>query len=181
MGTFYLTKTLDCLLLLLVNAVFESSYYVDAENNPSPRSTLTSPDYEGGTSVEGVVTGTPDANDDEGTGECYCPKVIIQPPTCSSAPISTELKDIKRKLDEVLALLSPRSSICVPTVEPKCTTPELGEGLASSNCSGGVEVHAGTQCTYHCDAGITMQGNHTVSCGADGRWIQPLPRCRGKL
>ncbi len=133
MGSFYWTKTVGFLLLLIVNEVFESSC-ADGENNLGP--TVISPVervsyYEGGTSVEGVVAGTPDASDGEGTGECYRPQVIIQPPTCKSAPVKTstlsisdvhrvirtELHDVRRKLDAVmtfLALRSPKSSSFVP-------------------------------------------------------------------
>ncbi|XP_071795932.1 microfibril-associated glycoprotein 4-like [Asterias amurensis] len=177
-------KTAAGLFFVLVVAVFESAC-VDGGVVVSPR-------HEEVTNYGAdVVSGT---SAETGTGECYRPQVIIQAPTCDSVDIrtdiNTELKEVKQKLDEVLAFLSiqptnypsvvPQDTDVPSSVKPKCTTPNIDESLTTSNCSVG-EVESGTYCTYHCAEGITMQGDPTVSCGANGNWNQVLPICRATL
>ena len=43
------------------------------------------------------------------------------------------------------------------------------------------EYTPGTQVTYQCDEGYTLQGEATSTCGDDGRWSSQQPLCLRKI
>ena len=58
------------------------------------------------------------------------------------------------------------------------TCPQPHKPLYGSFESDSDEYTPGTQVTYQCDQGYTLQGEATSTCGHDGQWSSQQPFCQ---
>lgn len=55
-----------------------------------------------------------------------------------------------------------------------------GKAPLISQCSHpSTELHPGSTCSFHCEAGFELHGASTIQCSGEGRWDKSTPTCKG--
>lgn len=59
-----------------------------------------------------------------------------------------------------------------------CHNPD-GEAHLITQCSQpGPELQPDSTCSFSCEAGFELQGEHTIHCSEDGQWSKAIPTCK---
>ncbi|KAG7230829.1 hypothetical protein INR49_019643, partial [Caranx melampygus] len=58
-----------------------------------------------------------------------------------------------------------------------CRNPE-GDAHLISNCSASTDQRPGSTCSFSCEAGFALQGEHTIQCSEEGQWSTSIPTCK---
>ncbi|NXE68274.1 LYAM2 protein, partial [Calcarius ornatus] len=75
----------------------------------------------------------------------------------------------------VMALCAP----CAAAVRCQALPPPA-EGSVRCDRAPGAELTSGSRCHFQCPEGFVLQGSASTECTAQGRWSQPVPKCKGK-
>lgn len=100
-----------------------------------------------------------------------------QMPRCEGKFIPTVFCAPKKSF--VCASVTTSLQTCFPFIAITCKNPE-GEAHLVSQCSHPLtQLRPDSSCSFHCEAGFELHGEHTVHCSADGQWSKALPTCKG--